>query len=81
MPKQLTEQHKTIRMLFPVEQLLQYETSNEVFLNKVITGDETWVHHVTPESKWTPCGTLNKLREAVLSRETRKDARWCDHAP
>jgi hypothetical protein len=40
-----------MHMGFALEHLLQYETTKGEFLNKFITSDETWIHHVTPESK------------------------------
>jgi len=50
-PKQLTEQHKTARMGLSLQHLQRYYTSNHDFLERIITGDETWVHHCTPENK------------------------------
>jgi hypothetical protein len=31
--------------------LRHYEEHGEAFLSKIVTGDETWVLHYTPESK------------------------------
>jgi histone-lysine N-methyltransferase SETMAR len=33
------------------QQLLRYETEGNAFLFRIVTGDESWVHHFTPESK------------------------------
>lgn len=50
-PKMLTEEHKNNRVSAAREFLERYETEGETFLNSVVTGDETWVYHHTPESK------------------------------
>jgi histone-lysine N-methyltransferase SETMAR len=44
-PRMLTGDHK--------EQRLQcrYESLSDDFLDSIVTGDETWVHHYEPESK------------------------------
>jgi hypothetical protein len=34
------------------ELLNQYESEGDSFLDRIITGDETWCHHYEPESKW-----------------------------
>jgi hypothetical protein len=49
-PKQLTEDHKSTRMAFSLQNLQRYKTEDE-FLTRIVTGDETWVHYVTPETK------------------------------
>jgi hypothetical protein len=46
-PKQLTEEHKAMHMGLSLEHLLQYETTNRVFLIRIITADETCVHRHT----------------------------------
>jgi hypothetical protein len=32
--------------------LEQYNREGHNFLNRIITGDETWIHHYEPETKW-----------------------------
>ena len=49
-PRQLTEVHKQSR-LEPCSELLEYCHSDKTFLQRIVTGDETWVHHFKPESK------------------------------
>ena len=34
------------------ELLKQYEAEGDSFLDRIITGDDTWCHHSEPESKW-----------------------------
>ena len=50
-PKQLTDAHKESRMALSLAHLSRYNVEGNQFLNRIVTGDETWVHYVTPESK------------------------------
>jgi len=50
-PKMLTDDHKTKRMGSTLKFLTRYAQEEDEFLNCVVTGDETWVFHYTPESK------------------------------
>ena len=50
-PKQLTEVHKQTRVDICQKHLDRYGNERDIFLDKIITGDETWVHHYDPESK------------------------------
>ena len=47
-PKQLTEAHKQ-SCLEVCSELLEYCHSDKTFLQRIVTGDETWVHHFEPE--------------------------------
>ena len=49
-PKQLTDGHTTARVDSCTELLQEYQ-SDPTFLQRVITGDETWVHHYEPDFK------------------------------
>jgi hypothetical protein len=49
-PKQLTEIHKSTMGLSLVHLTLYHEERVQ-FLQCIVTRDETWVHHVTPETK------------------------------
>jgi histone-lysine N-methyltransferase SETMAR len=49
-PKQLTNFHKEARVN-ACSQLLEYHNDDGNFLSRIVTGDETWVHHFEPESK------------------------------
>ena len=51
-PKQLTEVHKQTRVDVCQKHLVHYSNEWDIFLDRIITGDETWVHHYKPESKW-----------------------------
>ncbi|KFM64801.1 Histone-lysine N-methyltransferase SETMAR, partial [Stegodyphus mimosarum] len=50
-PKMLTDVHKTKRLGSALTFLTRYSDEGENFLNQIVTGDETWVCHFTPESK------------------------------
>lgn len=50
-PKMLTHLHKTQRLGSALTFLERYHNEGEDFLNQIVTGDETWVAYVTPESK------------------------------
>ena len=50
-PKMLTEQHKQARVSACQQLLDRFSAEGETFLERIVTGDETWVHHYTPETK------------------------------
>lgn len=45
-----------------------------VFLNRTVTGDETWVHHCTPEFKQATTRWRNKDETAPVKGKTRLSA-------
>ncbi|GFV62110.1 histone-lysine N-methyltransferase SETMAR [Trichonephila clavipes] len=47
----LTEEHKLKRMACDLDFLDRYHKEGDQFLERIVTGDETWVSHITPESK------------------------------
>jgi hypothetical protein len=47
----LTDDHKTKSMGAALNCLVRYHNEGEEFLNHIVTGDETWFSHVTPENK------------------------------
>ncbi|KAJ4448998.1 hypothetical protein ANN_00390 [Periplaneta americana] len=50
-PKVLTEEHKTKRASSALSFFTRYSEQGDEFLDHIVTGDETWVSHMTPESK------------------------------
>jgi transposase len=50
-PKMLTEKHKKNRMGAALTFLTRYSEKGDEFLDSVVTRDEMWVFHHTPESK------------------------------
>ena len=69
-PRMLTEDQKRSRLDISRYLLSRYEDDPEEFMDRVVTQDETWVHHFDPESKkqsmqWKHPGSplLRNLRE------------------
>ncbi|XKL66254.1 hypothetical protein PGB90_009674 [Kerria lacca] len=50
-PRLLNDDHKGQRFEAALTFLQRYEQEGQTFLEKIITVDETWVHHHTPETK------------------------------
>lgn len=74
-PKILTDVHKTQRLGSALTFLTRYSEEGIEFLNQIVTGDETWVSHVTPESKqqsmeWRHSGSPRRHKvKPTLSRD------------
>jgi len=49
-PKELTEKRKRLDLCF--WHLARYREEGDNFLQQIVTGYETWIHHYEPESKW-----------------------------
>jgi len=50
-PRHLTEEHKRNRQHICSSLSERYSPEGDNFLNRIITGDETWIHHYEPETK------------------------------
>ncbi|GBN88872.1 hypothetical protein AVEN_204777-1 [Araneus ventricosus] len=50
-PKLLTGDHRNNRFKCSLNFLTRYNEEADAMLSWIVTGDETWVSHVTPESK------------------------------
>jgi histone-lysine N-methyltransferase SETMAR len=50
-PKMLTDDQKKNRVAAAQAFLARYEDQGDDFLDCIVTGDETWVSHHTPENK------------------------------
>ena len=50
-PKQLDDVMKGKRMIASLNHIQRYAEEGDNFLDRIVTGDETWVLHYTPESK------------------------------
>ncbi|KAJ4444241.1 hypothetical protein ANN_06032 [Periplaneta americana] len=75
-PRQLSDQHKTQRMASALTFLMRYHTDGDAFLDQIMTGDETWVSHNTPETKrqsrqWHHPSSPKKPRKFKQSLSTR----------
>ena len=72
-PRLLTLDQKRVRMNISIALLAQFRRNKSEFLRRLITVDETWIHHYTPESKmqskqWTAYGeSVPKKAKAVPS--------------
>ena len=51
-PRMVTNAHKAARMGAALTFLEHYEWDGNAFLDQIVTGDETWISHNTPTSKW-----------------------------
>jgi hypothetical protein len=50
-PRELKDGEKMNRMCLFLQHLLLYTDEREDMLNRIVTGDESWVQHYQPESK------------------------------
>jgi len=50
-PRMLTEDHEQQRIDSSREFLQRYADENDNFFDSIVTGDETWAFHFTPETK------------------------------
>jgi hypothetical protein len=62
-PKMLTEEHKSKRTGASFENLCRYQDEGELYIESIVTGDETWVFKFNPESKRN---TIAKISCAIL---------------
>jgi len=83
--KNLTPEHKMKRIGSALSFLERYEKDGDEFLTHIVTGDETWVSHVTPESKqqsmqWchTSSPTKKKFKQTFSARKIMCMVFW-DH--
>jgi len=84
-PKQLTEQHMLNRVQASREFLERYELDGDNFLKSIVTGDETWVAHYTPETKrqseqWrhTTSPSTKKFKTTISAKKIMASVFW-DH--
>lgn len=76
-PKVLTDDHKMKRMSSAIDFLTRYDTEGETFLNRIVTGDETWIAYVNAETKqqsmqWGHTASPSKPKKARQSFSARK---------
>ena len=50
-PRLLTPQHKSQRMYLSLQLLQCYQDEGDDMLSRIVTGDESWVHHYETEMK------------------------------
>ncbi|KAJ4447089.1 hypothetical protein ANN_09078 [Periplaneta americana] len=76
-PRQLSDQRKTQRMASALIFLMRCHTDGDAFLDQIVTGDETWVSHNTPETKrqsrqWHHPSSPKKPRKFKQTLSTQK---------
>jgi hypothetical protein len=49
-PRQLSDDHKSARQSICQEYLDHHAHAGDVFLHRIVIGDESWVYHYKPES-------------------------------
>jgi 6-pyruvoyl-tetrahydropterin synthase len=79
MPRMLADDHrKKKRMGAALTFLERYHRDGDKFLDHIVTGDETWVSHFTPESKsqlleWHHPRSPSKPKKFKQTLPTRKN--------
>jgi hypothetical protein len=73
----LADDHRKKHMGTALSFLERYHRDGDKFLDHIVTGDETWVSHFTPESKhqsleWHHPRSPSKLRKFKQTLSTRK---------
>ncbi|GFX95014.1 histone-lysine N-methyltransferase SETMAR [Trichonephila clavipes] len=85
-PRLLTEEHKLKIMVCALDFLDRYHKEGDKFLERIVTGDETWVSHITPESKrqsmeWrhTNSPVRVKAKRIISTRKVMATVFWDRH--
>jgi len=72
----LTEEHKKQHVACGLTFLMRYHKEGDGMLSHIVTGDKTWVSHITPESKqqslhWKHTGSpkREKVQADVFNKE------------
>lgn len=73
-PRLLKAEQKTARLEICQRLLARYAEQGESFLKCIVTCDETWVHHYTPESKQASMEWRKKEEAAPVKAKTRLSA-------
>jgi len=73
-PRLFTEDHKQQRLKVCKRLLARYEAEGEAFLHRIVTCDETWVHHYTLESKQASMEWRKKGESASVKAKNRLSA-------
>ena len=68
----LTDDHKSNRIGSALKFLTRYEQEGDEFLDSIVTGDETWGFHHTPESKQQSL----QLRHRMTERTSHLEGLW-----
>ncbi|KAJ4451520.1 hypothetical protein ANN_02984 [Periplaneta americana] len=82
-PKNLTPEHKMQRLGVALTFLQRYHVDGYEFLDRIVTGDETWISHFTPETKqqsmhWRHSGSPVRTKFKQTLGETVNADRYCE---
>jgi len=82
-PKMVTEEHKKQCVACALTFLMYYHKEGNGILSHIVTGDETWVSHITPESKqqslhWKHTGSpkRKKFKQTISTRKIMCTVFW-----
>lgn len=82
-PKNLTPEHKMQRLGAALTFLQRYHDDGDEFLDRIVTGDETWISHFTPETKqqsmhWRHSGSpvRTKFKQTLSVRKVMCTVFW-----
>ncbi|GFW83103.1 histone-lysine N-methyltransferase SETMAR [Trichonephila clavipes] len=85
-PRLLTEENKLKIMACAFDFLDRYHKEGDQFLERIVTGDETWVSHINPESKrqsmeWrhTNSPVRVKAKRTISTRKVMATVFWVRH--
>ncbi|GFQ74564.1 uncharacterized protein TNCT_371291 [Trichonephila clavata] len=85
-PRPLTTEHKEKRFASSLNFLIRYEEEGDDMLSRIVTGDKTWVPHITPESKQqsmegrqTSSPIKDKAKQTPSKRKIRAIVFWDRH--
>lgn len=73
-PRLLNADQKAARTEISQRLLNRYEAEGDAFLNRILTCDETWVHHYTPESKRSSMEWRRKNEAGPVKAKTKLSA-------
>ncbi|GFV37210.1 HTH_48 domain-containing protein [Trichonephila clavipes] len=77
----LTEEHKLKRMACALDFLDRYHEEGDQFLERIVTGDETWVSHIAPESKRQSMEWRHTNSPVSVKAKRTISTRKIDHPP
>ena len=77
-PKQLAEMHKQTRVDICLKHLDRYGNELDIILDRIIAGDETWLHHYEPQSKRQSMdGNIHNRPARKSSKPKHPQENWC----
>jgi len=70
-PRLLSDQQKTAYIQISETLLARYEEEGDTFIHRIVTCNETWVHHCTPKMKGASKEWRGKGEECSVMAKTR----------